>query len=163
MKKLFRTVLPILLILTGIMICLAGCGKKSVRRLNSDGSVSMIEYRNPLPFQRAPYFEAAEGIVSMSFNNIVWYTAEIITDKDCQAFGTQVPVAESSNLTVYQAEEDEQFPYRYILKLTGTETSFVCFRSTQEPGDWSYGNDFSNRISYFVGGIETVPDVEGLK
>ena len=149
----------IVVLLLCVLLCLTACGKKAVKQTNSDGTVTKIEYQNAALFERAPYFELSGTALCMTFNGITWYEASII-DPDTEALISEGKLlAESSNISMYEADPDAAYEYSYVMSLSGTEEAFILFCTDDLPGE-GYGTDFTTSIRYFTDGTETVPDLE---
>ncbi len=143
-----------------VLLGLSACGTKRLKQKNPDGSVSVIEYRSAIPFERAPYFEREDEVVRMSFNGVVHYEASIIDAAAAAWVSEGRLLAESSNIRVYEANPHAYYAYAYLMSLEGSAEAFVLFYSDGEPGVGGYETDFTTSIRYFTDGLETVPDTE---
>lgn len=144
-----------------VLLCagLSACGSRRVEYKNPDGTVTKIVYRSAVPFERAPYFERSGGTVCMTFNGTTWYEASIIDRTAKEQVSEGESICESSNIRVYKADAQSGYGYAYVLTLSGTEDSYILFRTDESPMQGSYGNDFETSIRYFVDRTETVPDL----
>ena len=157
MMILRKTVSLILIVL--LCAGFSACGNKAVKQKNPDGTVTRIEYRSAVPFERAPYFELSGSAVCMTFNGITWYEASIIDAAAKERISEGEFICESSNIKVFKADAQAEYGYAYVLSLSGTEDSYILFCSDESPEQGSYGNDFETSIRYFVDKTETVPDL----
>ena len=158
-----KTAFIALLLAAMIAVFLTGCGKQKIKYNNPDGTVTSIEFSSAAPFQRLPVFEVYGNSVNMKFNGITWYRAGIVSVSEAERYADKEVYAKSSNMKVYEADENEEFQYVYILKLEGTDESFICFETDADPYEASMGNDLTTEITYSVGGVSTVPDLDGLR
>lgn len=174
--KNFRIFLLIPLIL--LSLCLVSCGEQALTRRNADGTKTVVRYRSAVPFERVPYYEYRNGALEMEFNGIVNYKLYILSAEEAAVYAERLPIARSSNLTVYENPDDEVFPYLYLLDLAGTDDSYILFVSSDDPAefppvssslsssdpdaDYPYALDYTMTISYHVGKTETVPDFAGI-
>ncbi|MDO4488213.1 MAG: hypothetical protein Q4B67_03905 [Eubacteriales bacterium] len=149
-------------------LSLTGCGKGGVKQTFTDGTTVQIEYKSAAILQRAPVFSLKDYDVCMSFNGTLWYRASIIDKKTADWIAGGRIIAESSNMLVYEGREHAICDYAYVLKLDGTDEAFILFYTDQSPLEHTYGNDFTEAISYYVetkasgknSRIVTVPDTE---
>lgn len=144
-----------------LLSALSGCTHTGPGNFNADGSFTSVEYKNPLPFMKGPVYRMEESVLYMALDGETLFTARVMSDKDIAAYESYGKVAESSNLTVYPV--GLHFAYTYILDLKGTDVSFICFETDEAPDGNGPGKEFGVNISYKIGKLETVPDVEGLK
>lgn len=156
-KDIFAVMLAVML------LTLAGCSHAGPGNFNSDGSFTTIEYKNPLPFSKAPVYRMEDSVLYMTSGGQVGFTARVMTGKDIAVYQELEPVAASSNLTVYRNGAEAEYAYTYILDLKGTEVSFVAFETDAEPEGDGSGKNFDINLTYRVGTLETVPDIAGLK
>ena len=144
-----------------VLCLLTGC-TSTMSRSDSTGSIE-IRYSSAAPFQRAPVFSEADGILHMKFSGYEWYTAQIITNKkrDSLVEGREV-LAETANMKLYDTSDDSDDDYRYTYIFEPDEDIDYCIRfdTDDEPSMYStYGNDFTEGVQYFANGTEIVPDI----
>lgn len=135
---------------------------KMVSRENEDGTVTRITFDKYVPLLRAPKFSVSGNCVNMEFNDIHWYTAEIVSAKFKDKYNSREIIAQNDMFTVYKNTDSHEnvFEYVYFMKLNGTDCSYICFKTDAAPFSSGTGNDFDTRIYYAVDDIYTVPDIE---
>ncbi|MDD5924007.1 MAG: hypothetical protein PUC88_04380 [Clostridia bacterium] len=135
---------------------------KMVSRENEDGTVTRISFDGYIPFLRAPKFSVSGNCVIMEFNNINWYTAEIVPAKFKDKYKSEEIIAQNDMFTVYENLDsyETDFEYVYFMRLNGTDCSYICFTTNESPFSSGTGNDFDTRIYYAVDNIYTVPNIE---
>ena len=135
---------------------------KMVSRENEDGTVTRITFDKYVPFLRVPSFSISGNCVDMEFNDIHWYTAEIVSAKFKDMYRTEEIIARNNMFTVYKNMDlyKTEFEYVYFMKLNGTECSYICFTTDAAPFSSGAGNDFDTRIYYSVDDTYTVPNLD---
>ncbi len=145
-------------------LTLTGCGSDSISMKLPDGTKIKIEYRSAVPFERSPVFSATSRGLVMSFNDIDWYTANIVSADEAAALTDGLEyLGSSTNLDAYAAADGAEFAYYYLMRLEGTDEAYIVFNTDTDPyGSSSIGNDFDRGVKYTVNGVETLPDTEGF-
>ncbi len=152
-KKVLAAVLAV------VMLLLVGCGAKGIKRDMSDGTVVYVDANGSNGLVRAPIYKISTNNVTMEFNGIDWFSFQIVEAAEIAEFESYELLAESSNMKVYETEEE--FPYIYILDLEGSDVAFIKFESNGSPETASISNDFNNvGLAYRVDGVTTTPDCE---
>lgn len=171
MRKISRRILLIALMMTAMSV-LCGCGSKTVKHRNSDGTVSRIEYEKVGALVRAPHFENNDGVINMRFNGTSWYNARFANGSDVDKTLNDdewIMVASSSNIKAYQQLEQDIYASRgnliMVLDLEGSDDAYIIFRSASDivRDRRDYGMDIDNLIRYYVDKTETIPDLAGLE
>ena len=118
-----------------------------------------MEYENGIIFARRPHFTESDGIVTMQFNAIDWYSVRVIRIEDVEKyFPDEKMLAQSSNLKVFQSYENQKYEYSCVfVPYDGSDFAFL-FETDTSPEAMSFGFGFRDCIHYYAGGEEVFPD-----
>lgn len=126
-----------------------------------DDSDCRIEYENGNILARSPHFTESDGIVTMHFNAIDWYSVRVIRIEDAEKyFPDEEMLVQSSNLKVFRSYENQEFEYSCVfVPYDGSDFVFL-FETDTSPDAEDFGFGFSDCIHYYAGGEEVFPDRE---
>ncbi|MEE1114397.1 MAG: hypothetical protein UHN88_04910 [Eubacterium sp.] len=157
------------LFLLGIVLsgCVGGTHKSSFT--NRDKTITRIEYKDAVPFARAPNFKEYDDHIDSTFNGRVMFTVIPITHATAKQPWAGTLVAQSSNIDVYLLDSlppEYTFPeeplagavYLYIMHLDGSTEGQIAFLSGSGPESHAQMTDFDHSIYYYLNGCEIVPD-----
>lgn len=120
-----------------------------------------IEYENGIPLARRPHFTESDGIVTMQFNGIDWYSVRVIRTEDVEKyFPDEEMLARSSNLKVFQSYENQEFEYSCVFVPCDGSNYVFLFETDISPEARNFGFGFRDCIYYYAGGEEVIPDIE---
>lgn len=154
-----------------LSVLLSGCGSRNIVWKDPAGTRIRISYENGSVLSRRPRFNLSGETVTMQFNGKSWYSVTVVSARAAeQAHVSMHPVAESSNLTVYENEDpvymdNYNFCTLLLMELPGTD-SVLLFRNSEDyhrDDLRSYGSDLNYCIHYYVGNEEVFPDLDTLE
>ena len=120
-----------------------------------------IEYENGNILARSPHFTESEGVVTMQFNAIDWYSVRVIRTEDAEKyFPDEKMLTQSSNLKVFQSYENQKFDYSCVFVPNEGSDFVFLFETDTSPEANDFGFGFSDCIYYYAGGEEVFPDME---
>lgn len=145
------------------LVMLTGCSMSTMtlKRDNPDGTTTIAEAKNPLPMMRQPTFKFNPKGLVMVHENVEWYEIEIAASETVESYREGKLIAESSNMKVYEAGDNSERQYLYVMDMEGTKDSCMVFHTDANPEYQTVDNDFSG-VHYYVDKTETVPDRDGL-
>lgn len=165
-----KTVKLVVLILLAVTL-LGGCLQKKYSESQEEALVSSesagkdadcrIEYENGIVFARRPYFTESDGVVTMHFNGIDWYSVRVVCREDSESyFPDEEMLAQSTNLKVFRSYENQGFAYSCLfVPYDGSDDVFL-FETDSSPEAMNFGFGFMDYIHYYAGGKEVFPDRE---
>ena len=117
-----------------------------------------IEYENGIIFARRPHFTETNGVITMQFNAIDWYSVRVINIEDVEKyFPDEKMLTQSSNLKVFRSYENQGFEYSCVFVPNDSSNSAFLFETDTSPEAADFGLNFDDCIHYYVGDEEVFP------
>jgi len=159
----YRRIAALLLAL--LCLSLSACTYRSSLKVETDaGKTVTIRYESSGGMSRSPVFTESAHSVDMNFMGHVWYNAAVVEPEVAEKYRDSQVIARSSNLYCYESLEENGYEYAWVMPLENGEGSCILFSTNGSPDTvFSYETDFDFCIRYFVGGTETVPDMEMIR